>query len=141
MKKALMIALFLVSAVSFAQQKGTLKQNGISVKGNTLTTREVPPTWPGCSGSITQKKNCFNQKLANHVVKGFKFPKGHKPGTKVTVTFVIDKNGDAVVKKIAGGPKPLQDEVKRQIGSLPKMKPGHMGGTPREIQYTMPFTF
>lgn len=136
-----MIALFLVSAVSFAQQKGTLKQNGISVKGNTLTTREVPPTWPGCSGSITQKKNCFNQKLANHVVKGFKFPKGHKPGTKVTVTFVIDKNGDAVVKKIAGGPKPLQDEVKRQIGSLPKMKPGHMGGTPREIQYTMPFTF
>lgn len=141
MKNALMIALFLISAVSFAQQKGTLKQNGISVKGNTLTMSEVPPTWPGCTGSITQKKNCFNQKLANHVVKGFKFPKGHKSGTKVTVTFVIDKNGDAVVKKIAGGPKPLQDEVRRQIGTLPKMKPGHMGGTPREIQYTMPFTF
>ena len=140
MKKVLLLALFLVTAASFAQ-KGTLKQNGISMKGNTLTMNEVPPTWPGCTGSITQKKNCFNQKVANHVVKGFKFPKGHKSGTKVTVTFVIDKNGDAVVKKVAGGPKTLQDEVKRQIGLLPKMKPGHMGGTPREIQYTMPFTF
>jgi hypothetical protein len=140
MKNALMIALFLVSAFSFAQN-GTLKQNGISMNGTTLRTSEVPPTWPGCDGSITQKKNCFNQNLAKHVVKGFKFPKGHKSGTKVTVTFVIDKKGDAVVKKVTGGPKTLQDEVRRQIASLPKMKPGHMGGTPRDIQYTMPFTF
>ena len=141
MKKTLMIALFLLSAVAFGQKRSTLKDNGISMKGNTLTMNEVPPTWPGCEGSITSKRNCFNKNLANHVVKGFKFPKGHKMGTKVTITFVIDKNGDAVVKKVDGGPKALQDEVRRKILSLPKMKPGHLGGKPKEIQYTMPFTF
>lgn len=141
MKNVFMIALFLVSAIALGQRTTKLSQDGISMKGNTLTMSENPPTWPGCEGSRSQRSNCFNQNLAKHVVKGFKFPKGHKRGTKVTVAFVIDKTGKAVVKKVSGGNKALQDEVRRQIASLPQMKPGHIGGKPKEIQYTMPFTF
>ena len=55
MKKTLMIALFLVSAVAFGQKRSTLKDNGISMKGNTLTMNEVPPTSQGTPQSVPPK--------------------------------------------------------------------------------------
>ena len=49
MKKLLFLAIVLMSAVSFAQE-------GVHMsKSSTLRVSEVPPTWPGCDGSINQK--------------------------------------------------------------------------------------
>ena len=46
------------------------------------------------------------------------------------------------VKNVSGGSKALQDEAKRNIMAIPKMaKPGMMGGKPRTIKFTVPFTF
>ena len=135
MKKVLFIAILLISAISFAQE-GVHMQ-----KSNTLKISEVPPTWPGCSGSINQKNNCFRQKLANHVVQGFKFPKGHKAGSRVVVNMIVNKEGKPEIKNMQGGAPALQAEIKRQIMSMPTVKPGHMGGTPKESEFKLPFTF
>jgi len=35
----------------------------------------------------------------------------------------------------------LQAEIKRKIMSIPLVKPGHMGGTPKESTFKLPFTF
>ena len=119
-------------------------QEGVSMKGGTMTTKDVAPVWPGCKGSQTQKKNCFNQNLAKHISKNFKFPKGYKPGTvkeKVVVSFVIDKEGKPEIKSVKGGTPELQAEAKRNIMSLPQMTPGQAGGKPKAIGYKVPFTF
>ncbi len=135
MKKLLLVAFLLMGAVSFAQEGVHMKRS------NTLIIAEVPPTWPGCDGSINQKNNCFRQKLANHVVQGFKFPKGHKAGTKVVVEMIVNKEGKPEIKNMNGGSPALQAEIKRQIMSMPEVKPGHMGGTPKESTFKLPFTF
>lgn len=135
MKKLILVAFLLMGAVSFAQE-------GIQMKrSTTLTVSEVPPTWPGCDGSINQKNNCFRQKLATHIVTGFKFPKGHKQGTRVVLDMIINKEGKPEIKGMQGGSPALQAEIKRQVMSMPKVKPGHMGGTPKESSFKLPFTF
>ena len=101
--------------------------------------------WWIINHSILQtKKNCFNQKLAQHIGKNFKFPKEYKAedkGTKVIVTFIINEEGKPEIKEVTGGKPYLQEEAKRNILQIPEMKPGMLGGKPRAIQYKVPFNF
>ncbi|MEH6407126.1 MAG: energy transducer TonB [Leeuwenhoekiella sp.] len=134
----------LVFAIIVMMAASTYAQEGVSMKGNTLTVSDVAPVWPGCSGTAAEKKSCFKQQLAKHIGANFKFPKGYKQGTvkeKVIVKFVIDKQGEPVIKSVTGGTKALQEEAKRNISLIPKMTPGNAGGVPKEIKYTVPFTF
>lgn len=128
----LVLALF-VAATSMAQEGVTMKRS------NTLRVAEVPPTWPGCTGSISQKNNCLRQKLATHVVKNFKFPKDYKKG-KVILDMTINKEGNPVVNSVTGGTKSMQDEVRRVAMTMPKVKPGHMGGTKKDSKLKLAFT-
>ena len=79
-----------------------------------------------------------------HIIKNFKYPateyKNNVQG-KVVVEFVINEKGLVEVKSVTGGSTALQDEAKRNIMAIPKMKPGMMGGKPRAIKYTVPFNF
>ncbi len=137
MKKLLLILTLLTAGFGFAQ-------DGVTVSGNTLTMREIPPVWPGCTGSINAKKNCFNQKLAQHIATNFKFPKEYTAadkGTKVIVTFIVNKEGAVEVTNVSGGKAYLQEEAKRNIMQIPPMEPGKLGGKKRAIQYKVPFKF
>ena len=137
MKQIIFVLSLFVGVTCFAQE-------GVSVKGSTVTVRDIPPIWPGCEGSLTQKKNCFKQSLAKHIGKNFKFPKGYKPGSvkeKVVVSFVINKEGKPEIKSVTGGTPALQEEARRNIMLIPKMTPGQAGGKPKAIKYKVPFTF
>ncbi|MEC7784350.1 MAG: energy transducer TonB [Bacteroidota bacterium] len=137
MRSLLLITCFLVSAFSFAQE-------GVLVSGNGITINEIPPVWPGCTGSTAEKKTCFKKQLVQHVVSNFQFPKGYKKGSvkeKVVVDFVINEEGKPQILGVKGGTKVLQEEAKRNIMAIPQMTPGQAGGKPRAIKYSMPFTF
>ncbi|MCW8980358.1 MULTISPECIES: energy transducer TonB [Altibacter] len=140
MKKVLLIICIVFSTTLFAQEEWG------NIQKNTVTLSEIPPIWPGCeSGSVTVRKNCFNQKLAQHISKNFKYPaeeyKNNVEG-KVIVEFIVNEKGIVEVKNVSGGTPALQAEAKRNILAIPKMtKPGMMGGKPRAIKYTVPFTF
>ncbi|PHQ29963.1 MAG: energy transducer TonB [Leeuwenhoekiella sp.] len=137
MKKLFVIALLIFFGNTYAQE-------GITVSGNALSIREIPPVWPGCSGSEAEKKACFKKQLVNHVVTNFRFPEGYKKGTvkePVIVDFVINEEGKPQILGVKGGTKPLQEEAKRNIMAIPQMTPGQAGGKPRAIKYSMPFTF
>lgn len=135
MKKILLILAFIAGGTLMAQEGVTMKRS------NTLRIAEVPPTWPGCTGSINQKNNCLRQKLATHVVRNMKFPKDYQKGAKVVVDMVITKEGLPKVNAVSGGTKSMQEEVKRVIMTMPKVKPGNMGGTPKESKLKLPFQF
>ena len=140
MKNYLLIFLLMISTTIFAQQEWG------NVEKNKLTMNELPPIWEGCdTGNATERKNCFNQKLAQHIAKNFKYPatayKNNVQG-KVIVEFIINEKGLPEVQKVSGGNKELQDEATRNIMAIPKMKkPGMLGGKARAIKYTVPFTF
>jgi len=137
MKKILIIAFLAFFGNTYAQE-------GITVSGNSLSIREIPPVWPGCSGSEVEKKACFKKQLVNHVVTNFRFPEGYKKGTvkePVVVDFVINEEGKPQILGVKGGTKALQEEAKRNILAIPQMTPGQAGGKPRAIKYSMPFTF
>ncbi|PKA83332.1 TonB family protein [Ulvibacter sp. MAR_2010_11] len=140
MKKTFLILSILFSTVLVAQEDWG------DVQKNIVTLKEIAPVWPGCeTGSATARQNCFNQKLSQHISKNFKYPaeeyKNNVQG-KVIVDFVINEKGLVEVNSVSGGTAALQAEAKRNILAIPKMaKPGMMGGKPRAIKYTVPFTF
>lgn len=140
MKNILFVLCILFSTSLFAQQEWG------NVSKNTVTLKEIGPVWPGCeAGNAAQRDNCFNNKLAQHIAKNFKYPpeayKNNEQG-RVIVNFVINEKGLVEVKSVTGGSKSLQVEAKRNIMAIPKMaKPGMLGGKPRVINITVPFTF
>ncbi|MDT0295787.1 energy transducer TonB [Mesonia ostreae] len=132
-KYIIVLTVLLTSSFGFSQ----------TVSGNTVSSKEVAPVWPGCEDS-TQKSNCFNQMLAKHIQQNFNFPKGYTAedkGSRVIVSFEVDKNGETKILKTSGGRELLQKEAERNILAIPKMKPGHLNGKPRAIKYKVPFTF
>lgn len=136
--KKLFFVLFLFTAGS------TFAQEGVSISKNTLTTRETPPIWPGCEEFSGASKDCFKQKLTQHLKENYKFPKdggGNYIRGKAIVSFVINKEGNPVITKVEGPKKELNEEAKRIILSIPTMTPGQLAGKPTEVSYKVPFTF
>lgn len=138
MKNLLFIAaLFIVTATAQAQE-------GVSVKGNTITVKEIAPVWPGCEKSELSNDDCFNKQLSKHIKSNFKYPKdaeGQIVRGRSVITFYIDENGN-VCKVSAEGPEKLVNQEAVRITKLfPVMKPGHSGGKAIEVKYKMPFNF
>lgn len=121
-----------------------LAQDGVAVEGNSVTMKEIAPVWPGCEGSEAAKKQCFLQKLSQHISQNFKYPPAaYKKGIEgqVVVSFVVNEEGKVEILNAEGPNELLVAEAKRNILQIPQMKPGELGGKPTSIKYTVPFNF
>ena len=137
MKKLLVVFTLLFSTSAFAQE-------GVSVEGNKVTAREVAPVWPGCKGTEAEKKQCFQEKLVQHIKENYKFPReseGNYIRGKSIVAFEINEKGKVELLKVKGASKALNDEAQRIILAIPPMKPGELAGKPIAVKYAVPFTF
>lgn len=140
MKNVIIILCVLFTTALFSQEEWG------NVNKNKVTMKEIGPVWPGCEkGNETERKNCFNQKLAQHISKNFKYPaeayKNNEQGI-VTVEFIINQKGRVEIQKVTGGTASLQAEAKRNILAMPEMtKPGMLAGKPKSIKFTVPFNF
>jgi len=133
MKKIMLCFFLLTGTLTFAQ-------DDVEVKGNTVTVREKAPVWPGCESSSNQR-NCFDQKLMEHVKNNYKYPrndKGEFIRGKVVVKMHIDEEGKTVVTSVKGDQKPVIAAVENMLKKMPEMKPGTLGGKPTKISYTLP---
>lgn len=138
MKKIFFIGLFgILSMASFAQ-------DGVKVEGNSVSTKEIAPVWPGCETSKETSKDCFNKQMNLFIKENFRYPKdtnGNIVRGKTTVAFWIDENGEVTKISAEGPQKPVNDEVCRIVKMFPKMQPGKMGGTTIPVKYKMAFNF
>lgn len=137
MKNLFLFFLLFVGGASFAQE-------GVKVEGNTVTTREIAPVWPGCEGTEAEKKTCFREKLTEHLKAHYKFPKdknGNFIRGKAVISFKINKEGKVEILSAEGPSKELNAEAKRIILAIPQMKPGQLAGKPIAVKYKVPFTF
>jgi protein TonB len=106
---------------------------------------EKVPIFPGCIGTSNQElKDCFNNKINDHIIKNFKYPQSAlELGVygRVIVLFMIDKDGNVTNIKSRGPDKMLEKEAERIIGLLPVMKPGMQRGNPVSVPYSIPINF
>lgn len=109
----------------------------------TFLTMETVPTFPGCTGSNDELRDCFNKKMQKHFVKKFnaQLPNelGLSSGKKnVIMLFMIDKTGNIMDIQVKAPHPRLEKEAIRIIKKLPKMKPGLQRGRPVGVKYTLP---
>ncbi len=83
--------------------------------------------------------------LMRYLSKNIKYPTiSQEQGTqgRVTVQFVVNKDGSIVDAKVIRGVDPYLDkEAIRVISGMPKWKPGMQRGKPVRVKYTVPVMF
>jgi periplasmic protein TonB len=106
---------------------------------------EDVPLFPGCEKvSKDQQRDCFNQKIQEHIKKNFQYPEiAQEMGIqgRVNVMFTIDKDGSITNVKMRGPDANLEKEAARIISKLPKMIPGKQRGKPVRVPFSVPITF
>ncbi|MGB5555660.1 MAG: M56 family metallopeptidase [Flavobacteriaceae bacterium] len=101
------------------------------------------PIFPGCE-NVTDKSECFTNKIQKHVVDHFKYPEqAQELGIqgKVYINFIIDEAGDITELRMRGPDKSLEAEAQRIVELLPKMTPGKHQGKTVKVPFSMPITF
>lgn len=125
MKKLIVLACFLIGGVSLS------------------SAQQTSPVWPGCENA-EDVKNCFNQKLSQHVSDNYEYPKndaGEYVRGKVTVSFTITENGEVEVNSVEGAKPQVNQAAKAMLMKIPKMEPGTLNGEPDARNFTVPFNF
>ncbi|MBB6127514.1 energy transducer TonB [Mucilaginibacter lappiensis] len=84
-------------------------------------------------------------KFSKYLDKNLKYPKEAKENNiqgRVTVTFVVEKDGSLSDSKVTKSLTPETDaEAIRLIKNSPKWIPGKQGGRPVRVLYSIPITF
>ncbi len=107
---------------------------------------EKAPEFPGCKGTDTEKKQCFSDKVKKIVMRKFNVDLAQELGLsegkkRISVQFIIDKDGN-VTDIVARGPhKRLEKEAKRVIKLLPKMIPAQQGKNNVNVRFNLPINF
>ncbi|MBO0342504.1 MAG: energy transducer TonB [Bacteroidota bacterium] len=107
---------------------------------------ENVPIFPGCESlqSQAERKECFNQKVQEHIKKNFSYPPAALDmgiTGRVYLQFVIDSKGQVSNIQKRGPDKLLEKEAERIIASLPRVKPGEQRGKPVSVKYSIPINF
>ncbi len=127
------------------EQLEALKQLVAENSGSTVPFRviEQVPIFPGCEGAGDQRA-CFQEAIQKHISKNFNYPlEAQQKGIqgRVSVMFVVQKDGTIGNIKMRGPDPLLEAETARIIGRLPKMQPGKNKGKAVNVPFSIPITF
>ncbi len=104
------------------------------------------PAWKDCINKRIGKEGrvCFNTKMQEHIRKNFRYPKkAQRKGLqgKVYVMFKINEKGKVSNIRTRGPHYLLEEEGKRIIQLLPKIKPGTINGNAVNVPFSIPINF
>ncbi|MGB3774272.1 MAG: hypothetical protein WA951_03355 [Leeuwenhoekiella sp.] len=104
------------------------------------------PVFPSCSGSDRKaESDCVEDKIAKFVTDNFNISAGKNLEVsgihEIDVSFIIDTDGAVRDIKTRYAEKSLEDEAKRVIALLPKMRPGAHKGKTMAALYSLPIQF
>lgn len=135
MQATILHRLIMVSVLVCAFNLGANAQTQNLIKeSDVLVFAEEMPTFPNGAKSLIET-----------IVKTITYPDdavAKKIEGKVTVRFIITKEGKAVQPSIIKGLLPSLDaEVIKAINRLPKFIPGKNSGVPVNVWYALPISF
>ncbi len=108
---------------------------------------EFAPIFPGCEtlASNKQRVACMSSKIGAFIKRNFRAAKFDYLDSEkihsVYVSFKIDSEGNITSIKARAANSKLEEEGKRVIGKLPKMKPGKQGDVAVDVMYSVPIVF
>lgn len=107
---------------------------------------EEVPIFPGCeSDTITDKRQCFQEKIYEHISANFRYPEDaqkEKMEGLVLIRFNINENGEISNIETKGPHEILKNEGQRIVSLLPTMlEPGMQRGKSVTTIYNLPLTF
>ncbi|MCR9226661.1 MAG: TonB family protein [Flavobacteriaceae bacterium] len=123
-------------------EKEVSKQRGERI-GIPFANVDEVPIFPGCEDA-DDKKACFNEQIVKHIKKHFNYPKkAQEMGIqgRVSVIFMIGKDGMITDIRKRGPHELLENEALRIIERLPQMQPGKHVGEEVEVSFSIPITF
>ncbi|MCW8981871.1 MAG: energy transducer TonB [Altibacter sp.] len=107
---------------------------------------EFAPVFPGCESQSNNKErvDCMSSKINQFISKKFDVDKfsGYdaRNPLRISVTFKIDEQGYVTDIRARAADSKLENEAKRVIDQLPKMRPGKQGDENVSVLYTVPIT-
>lgn len=147
-KKILFIlALILQANITYSQDTVVIDDEIKKEESVPFAVIEEVPVFPGCGEVVRNKKmDCFQEKLNEHIVKNFNYPKEarkKKIKGRVSVLFTINREGKVEITstKAPKGCELLEAEAIRIIRLLPKMEPGKIKGKAVSVKYAQPIIF
>ena len=106
---------------------------------------ETYPVFPECETETTENNfTCFKEKISAHITKNLKYPKySQLAGIQGTANVIFDINHEGYVEVINsfGDEIIFQEEAKRIISLLPKMKPATQKRKNVTVRFTIPIKF
>ncbi|WP_291116128.1 energy transducer TonB [Flavobacterium sp. UBA6135] len=106
---------------------------------------EDVPIFPGCENVPKDKRrDCFNEKINQHIKKNFQYPEAAMDAGqqgRVFVNFVIEKDGSITIANLRGPYPVLEKEAARIINKIPKLTPGKQRGKAVRVPFSIPITF
>ena len=103
------------------------------------------PVFPGCEDmNESEKKDCFQNKIYQHISKNFRYPEiAQKQGIqgRVIIQFVVGKDGNVSGIRTRGPDPILEKEAVRIISLLPKIKPAEIEGRKVRVPFSTSITF
>ena len=127
--------------------KGLSLLNNLKKEGvfSTFSMVDEVPVFPGCEEVLRSKKReCFEEKMNRHIAKHFRYPAlAQQFGVqgRVFVQFIIGVDGNVTGIRTRGPDNNLENEAKRIISLLPKIKPGKENGVRVRVPFSIPITF
>lgn len=148
MKKILFVLLIGCSlnvAAQVRQVAEVVPNNQAEEEAIGLLVIEEVPVFPGCENlGAKEARECFQQKLMEHIRKNMKYPVeaiSEKIEGRVIASFIIDKEG-TVTAISARGPHPaLENETRRILSLVPKMQAGKDKGKKVDCKFSVPIQF
>lgn len=145
MKNIFLIIFTLIINFGFSQEELTIIEKDTEPKELPFAVIEDIPLFPGCEDVVKKERmDCFNAKMAEHIKKNFHYPKkalNRNIQGRVSVQFIIDKEGNVVDVQTKGADPILQTEARRIFSLLPKFEPGKLRGKPVNVRYAVPLNF
>lgn len=140
MKKILVFTILLLSTITIAQNKESVKK----YSDVSFSAIKNPPVFPGCEEGLNSRK-CFSTKIREHVAKNFDIEIAEEiklyGKIKIFSSFKVDYKGFVTDIKVRAPHRKLKKETKRVIKALPKMAPAYQNGKPVNLLFTLPIVF
>ena len=112
---------------------------------NESQINEEVPVFPGCEEvKESEKRNCLQVKMFEHVRVNFRYPEFAQKNNiqgRVFTQFIIGVDGNVSKIRTRGPNKILEREAERIFLLLPTIKPGRINGLRVNVPISMPVTF
>lgn len=115
-------------------------------KEKKLESLQKIPAFKDCNSNLTleKSKECFMQKMNNHIKKHFKYPSyavEENIEGRTNIYFIVEKDGTIENKTVIDGHPILQKSTLEIIELLPVFIPGELNGEKVRVSYAQPIMY